>query len=126
MQEVVQDAATNNEISMAAKSVLDKCVFREGARQAFRPPIGGYMGHVGQCFVHHWLEPRSTSSADTLLVQADMVDSISKSLPTNRMYNVLLIQATTKEQLAPSCWELYQLVSALMSLLGRKRPEQEL
>lgn len=56
MQVVVHDAATNCEISVAVKSVLDKCVFKEDVRQRYKTPVGRYMGHVGQYVVHHLLE----------------------------------------------------------------------
>lgn len=49
MNEAIHDTATNHEISVAAKSVLDKCVFRDGTKAAGHIAIGGYLAHVGQC-----------------------------------------------------------------------------
>lgn len=48
MQYIVHDTATNHDISAAAKSVLDKCVFRDGAKTVGNIPIGGSLGYVGQ------------------------------------------------------------------------------
>ena len=55
MQGVFHDSATDHDISMAAASVLDKCVFRIGARRRTNKPIGGYLGSVGSCFVFFFL-----------------------------------------------------------------------
>lgn len=50
MKGAIHDIATDNEISVAAASVLDKCVFRYGARHEHNVPIGGYRGYIGSYY----------------------------------------------------------------------------
>ena len=41
------DTATNHDISTAAKSVLDKCVFRDVTRKIAYESVGGIQSGVG-------------------------------------------------------------------------------
>ena len=51
MHSVVHDTASNHDISVAAKVVLDQCVFAETRRQKLRISVGGLIGNVGWSIV---------------------------------------------------------------------------
>ena len=45
-----KDDASDHDISVAAKSILDTCVLRDATKKVGNMPIGGIRGYVGQYY----------------------------------------------------------------------------
>ena len=56
------DTATNQDISTAAKSVLDKCVFRDVTRKTVHESVGGFIPDLGPYQASLTFNPRDLSS----------------------------------------------------------------
>ena len=102
MKSFVNDQATNNDISIAAESILTECVFRDAAKAKGNVPVGGSINHVGP---YYDLSPSRPQSSICILFYLAQSSHPILLLGQNSRLNVRVVSysptVTCASDLAP-------------------------